>query len=113
MHADILNDIARVIGADTDPVARGCPQWRVGAMGWTWRPWRRKERRAATLARIQPDYGAASGRHRLSDGDVVPVNGRRWVDYLPTAEHPVINKATRPLMTPAAEHRSGARKWLR
>ncbi len=58
------------------------------------------------------DYGAAPGRHRLSDGDVVPVTRyRRYADILrdqPTEELPPV--PTR--MTPAQEHRSGVRRWV-
>jgi hypothetical protein len=56
--------------------------------------------------RAAVDYGAASGRHRLSDGDVVPAAGhRRYADILrdqPTKELPVV-----PIrMTPGREPRS-------
>ncbi len=52
--------------------------------------WRRRKAPKATETRALPgpDYGAASGCPRLSDGDVVPVNGRRWANYLPTREYP-------------------------
>jgi len=52
--------------------------------------WRRRKAPKAmeTRALPGPDYGAASGCPRLSDGDVVPVNGRRWANYLPTREYP-------------------------
>jgi hypothetical protein len=58
------------------------------------------------------DYAATPGRHRLSDGDRVPVAGyRRYADILK-------DQATQELtpvrirMTPGEEHRAGVRRWL-
>jgi hypothetical protein len=62
------------------------------------------------------DYGAASGRHRLRDNDVVPVAGyRRYADILNarTRELPAVNTSDRPMFTPGQEQRAGIRKWLR
>jgi hypothetical protein len=72
--------------------------------------WRRRQRPREELSGF--DYAAASGRHRLSDGDRVPVAGyRRYADILK-------DQATQELtpvrirMTPGQEHRSGVRRWL-
>jgi hypothetical protein len=66
--------------------------------------WRkRKAYRAA-----HSDYG----RHRLSDGDTVPVPGfRTYREILaePTRELPTVQ---RPLFTPGQEQRAGIRNWL-
>jgi hypothetical protein len=71
--------------------------------------WWRK-RRAARRAAEQAAWDGAVGRHRLRDGDVVPLaNGKRWVDYM-TQPLPVIDP---PILNRAGEHRTGVRKWLR
>lgn len=77
------------------------------AMWWR----RRKARKAAEKATDASwDSYGHQGQHRLVDGDVVPLpNGKRWVDYLKTEEHPMINRA--PLV-PQSWERSGERKWL-
>jgi hypothetical protein len=61
------------------------------------------------------DYAAAPGRHRLSDGDVVPVPGYRTFREIlndPTRELPVVDTNDPLRMTPGQEHRSGRRRWL-
>ena len=49
-------------------------------------------------SRAAVGYAAASGRHRLPDGDVVPIEGyRRFADIIngPTRELPVMTSTTR------------------
>lgn len=66
--------------------------------------WRRRKARKAEATR---PTGWPHGRHRLSDGDVVPLaDGRRWADYLRTEEIPIISTVDRPLMTRIAELRA-------
>jgi len=78
--------------------------------------WWRRHRRKATHRPVPTgtDYGAASGRHRLRDGDVVPVAGyRRYSAILNdrTRELPAVT-IDRPLFTPGQEQRGGIRNWL-
>jgi len=57
------------------------------------------------------DYGASAGRHRLSDGDVVPVAGhRRYADIL--AAQATEDLAPMPINSTRQERRSGMRRWL-
>jgi hypothetical protein len=78
--------------------------------------WRRQRPRSQRRQRHDAstaDYPATAGRHRLADGDVVPVAGhRRYADILAeqaTAELPQVGIS----MTPGQEHRSGVWRWLR
>jgi hypothetical protein len=71
---------------------------------------RRQQPHDRPMERVAVDHIAASGRHRLSDGDVVPAAGyRRYADILREQEE------TRELQpaTPGQEHRSGVLRWLR
>ncbi len=81
--------------------------------------WRRLHRKARKPAHrsgeTRPDYGAASGRHRLSDGDTVPVRGYRTFREIlndQTRELPPADTYPRPLLTPGQEQRGGFRNWL-
>lgn len=78
-----------------------------------WRRWRPRGRRGDELSVI--DYAASAGRHRLADGDVVPVSGyRRYADLLndPTRELPMVDTNVPLRMTPGQQYRSGVRRWL-
>ncbi len=92
---------ARAAGAvEEGPAARAPnPGTEVGTM-W----WRGRHRKAA---QSRTDGSWPYGRHRHVDGDTVPfADGRRWVDYLPTQEIPIISTVDRPLMTRIAELRA-------
>jgi hypothetical protein len=65
--------------------------------------WRRRKARKPEATR---PGGWPHGRHRLADGDTVPVNGERWMDYLRTEEIPIISTVDRPLMTRLQELRA-------
>jgi hypothetical protein len=74
--------------------------------------WRQRRQRSEQPDERAPvDYATAAGRHRLADGDVVPVAGRRrYADIL--AEHTQELEPVPMRMTPGQEHRSGRRRWL-
>jgi hypothetical protein len=66
--------------------------------------------------RTAAGHTATPGRHRLADGDVVPVTGnRRYADILnaPTREVRVYDVDDPLRMTPGQQHRSGVKRWLR
>ena len=77
-----------------------------------WRRGRARSQRRQPHGASGTDYGASAERHRLSDGDVVPVAGyRRYADILAAqaTEEPAlmpINRTTRH------EDRPGVRRWL-
>src|SRR6266516_6752721 len=82
---------------------RGGPAARAPTAGRCEAWWRGRHRKA-TQGRTAT--GWPHGRHRLADGDVVPINGRRWVDYLATRQLPIVSTVDRPLLTRIAELRA-------